>query len=52
MFLQGYILNYDLFIVYFGLIKIILGNMIRSIQRCFFVKTTQTHQLIWQIAGI
>ena len=36
-FLQWYILNCNLSIVYFRLIKIILGNMIRSIQRCFYV---------------
>ena len=37
---------------YFRLIKIILGIMIRSIQRCFYVKTTEIHHSMWQIAAI
>ena len=50
--LQVYILNYNLSIVYFRLIKIILGNMISIIQWFFYVNTTEIHQSIWQIAAI
>ena len=50
--LQGCIINYNLSIVYFLLIKIIFGNMIRGIQRYFYVKTTEIHQSIWQIAAM
>ena len=28
------------------------GNMIRSIQRCFYAKTTERHQSIWQMTAI
>ena len=49
---QGCVLNYNLSIFYFRLIKIIVGNMIRSTQMCFYVKTTGIHQSIWQTAAI
>ena len=52
MFLQGCTLNYNLSIVYFRLIKIIFGNMIRSIQRRFYVKTTEINQSKWQVVVI
>ena len=50
--IQMCILNYNLSIVCFHLIKIILGNVICSIQRCFYVKTTKKYQSIWQTAAI
>ena len=49
-FLQGCILNYNLSIVYFHLIKIILGNIITKVFLC--ENDRDTHQSIWQIAAI
>ena len=37
---------------YFSLIKIILKDMIRSISPCFYVKTIEIQQSIWQTVAI